>query len=105
MNTDKRPVGRPPQIENAVKAATSLPADLLEWIKETYSPRNQSEAIRFALEDLRQMENPGKYQLDPRHRCGACGHELQIVRPGKYQCVNDECCYGYYPDGEPVNDR
>jgi hypothetical protein len=25
------------------------------------------------------------------HTCGDCGKELQIVRPGKYQCVNPEC--------------
>ena len=26
-----------------------------------------------------------------RHTCGDCGAELQIVRPGKYQCVNPRC--------------
>ena len=26
--------------------------------------------------------------VDPVHRCGDCGSELQIVRPGKYQCPN-----------------
>lgn len=25
------------------------------------------------------------------HTCGDCGMELQIVRPGKYQCVNTKC--------------
>jgi hypothetical protein len=24
------------------------------------------------------------------HTCGECGAELQIVRPGKYQCINCE---------------
>lgn len=28
---------------------------------------------------------------DLRHTCGDCGKELQIVRPGKYQCVNPKC--------------
>jgi hypothetical protein len=27
---------------------------------------------------------------DALHTCGDCGAELQIVRPGKYQCVNCE---------------
>jgi hypothetical protein len=27
---------------------------------------------------------------DALHICGDCGAELQIVRPGKYQCVNCE---------------
>lgn len=26
-----------------------------------------------------------------QHVCGDCGQELQIVRPGKYQCVNPKC--------------
>jgi hypothetical protein len=28
---------------------------------------------------------------EERHTCGDCGDELQIVRPGKYQCVNPKC--------------
>jgi hypothetical protein len=30
----------------------------------------------------------GEYQGEtpPAHTCGDCGNELQIVRPGKYQC-------------------
>jgi hypothetical protein len=28
---------------------------------------------------------------EPRHVCGDCGSELQIIRPGKYQCVNPKC--------------
>lgn len=28
---------------------------------------------------------------DTRHTCGECGAELQLVRPGKHQCVNPEC--------------
>jgi hypothetical protein len=27
------------------------------------------------------------------HLCGACGKPMQLVRPGKYQCVNPDCRY------------
>lgn len=32
------------------------------------------------------------YEDELRHTCGECGAKLQLVRPGKYQCVNPECC-------------
>lgn len=28
------------------------------------------------------------YEEDLKHICGECGAELEIVRPGKYQCPN-----------------
>jgi hypothetical protein len=30
------------------------------------------------------------YEEDLLHTCGDCGAELEIVRPGKYQCPNCE---------------
>ena len=33
---------------------------------------------------------PAIYEEDPQHFCGTCGAELEIVRPGKYQCPNCE---------------
>ena len=36
-------------------------------------------------------------EADEIHTCGDCGAELQIVRPGKYQCVNPKC-----PSNAPV---
>lgn len=46
---------------------------------------------------IRIVAEPHKDAQDTRplaseiHTCGDCGQELQIVRPGKYQCVNPKC--------------
>ena len=52
--------------------------------------------VKFTADEINDEVNlfvlPCDHEPDePLHICGDCGRELQIVRPGKYQCVNSEC--------------
>lgn len=58
-----------PDIESVLDAVVAF---LSEQLGETYQP------VRVYLAE------------EFEHRCGDCGNELQIVRPGKYQCVHCE---------------
>lgn len=60
--------------------------------------RGALKMIDFIIDDI-ESDNPSMlkhttievYEENARHTCGNCGYELQIVRPGKYQCVNANC--------------
>lgn len=49
------------------------------------------EGVRALLDVLGDVRLLTPDAADLRHTCGDCGKELQIVRPGKYQCVNPKC--------------
>jgi hypothetical protein len=68
----------------------------LVWF-DAYWRRHEVEAHLSAA-----MPSPtgeaGDVEADELHTCGDCGAELQIVRPGKYQCVNPKCAGAQIPE-------
>jgi hypothetical protein len=72
-----------------------LPFLFLVWF-DAYWRRHEVEAhlsVQYQAGDVERDEG------DEIHTCGDCGVELQIVRPGKYQCVNPKC-----PSNAPLPD-
>ena len=57
-------------------------------------PLGYKAELRLTLKYTGEGLTPPKRRAEDaeeRHTCGDCGAELQIVRPGKYQCVNPKC--------------
>jgi hypothetical protein len=57
-----------------------LPLILTAWLADLWQTITGTPHVCDAGADLSPAEE--------QHTCGDCGAELQIVRPGKYQCVS-----------------
>jgi hypothetical protein len=73
--------------------AILLPFVFLVWY-DAWWRRHEVDALLSAA-----MPSPAEAgDVDELHICGDCGAELQIVRPGKYQCVNPKCAGAQIPE-------
>lgn len=84
---DTKQPGRPKVLDNPVTMQTQVDGSKYEALKARFDKSvPDAEIVRRLVDYFLEPE-----EQDPIHRCAACGHELQIVRPGKYQCVNENC--------------
>jgi hypothetical protein len=66
--------------------------DMWDAINSAKTKSELRRALYFVCCRLQELESRiTRDTPSPRHVCGDCGSELQIVRPGKYQCVNPKC--------------
>ena len=72
---------------------TSITYTVTHW-ESKHIPLGYQAELKLTLKYTGEGLTPPKRRAEDaeeRHTCGDCGAELQIVRPGKYQCVNPRC--------------
>ena len=71
---------------------SQLCADWREWQSQTAAKDQRIAELEAQLAGAKGFLKPvletpsGDDYEDALHTCGVCGHPLQLVRPGKYQC-------------------